>query len=294
MKIILSKKGIDSNCSSNPILLDKKAKEMAFIPIPGLNEPHTYSDLAKFLDLKKLFKDGKNKFRYDISIDKLQKPLLPCCHFDPQLKNYFETKNFLASFGQVDTAQQYLENAGVGIDDLFLFFSWYLDPKTNQEQNIILGYMQIGEILKLKSTEKEVLVYSNQDNFKTGKTQTKFLQDNPTYNFLLNQPHWINAQKYSQNNTIYIAKPSCAFDKTIPGFGLFKFNNSLVLTDKKAKTKTIWDIKELNKQKTIEIINQKVTLKNGKGQLVKGFGQEFVFKENESVTNWAKTLIKNN
>ena len=48
-------------------------------------------------------------------------------HLDPDLQEQARPRGpgWLPLFGQVDSAQSHLENCGVGIGDLFLFFGWF-------------------------------------------------------------------------------------------------------------------------------------------------------------------------
>lgn len=293
MKIILSKKGVDSSNFSEPIEA-KEGEELFFMPIPSLKEKHKYQDIMhcpgkSLLDVAN--ENCKNgKFKIQIPIKTLQQDNKVGCHLDPQVKDYFGQKKFLASFGQAESAQSYLENNEVGLKDLFLFFGWYYDIDEKRDKQVIWGYMQVGDILTFQED---------------GKVDSKILGQNLSreyveskYPFLKNQPHWINKENYpySRRNTIYIASEFFNNDHSIKGFGVFKYDKEkeLDLTAKNAKCKSQWQVERLK--------NVCVQYKKGNGEqyqfddngyisIAKGFGQEFVI-DGEKAEKWAFDIIK--
>ena len=265
MKVILSKKGLDSSFSKNPIpILDEK---LIFVPIP--NE----QDILKYGDLKNL-----NRF---IEVTGQNKSFLEThCHLDPQLENYFNCENFKGSLGQIEGFQTHLEKNSVEVGDLFLFYGWYLDViNDNLHKNgkhVIWGYMQIGEIIKPETLNE---------------SERKELEKK--YPWLKYQPHW-NSNKYKniKNNTIYIAKDTCTFDKNLKGYGILDYTISLDLTDKDNKNRSHWKIEGLSNCKTsYKSLNGKQDF-NELGQYeVPARCQEIVIND-EKAERWAIDLIK--
>ena len=250
MNIILSKKGLDSSFSSKPISMT--GGEMVFIPIV------TYLNGNKV----EITKDSR-------------------CHLDPQLINYFNSENFRGSFGQAKEEQRHLESHNVTEGDLILFYGWYKDKDDKVHtngKNVLFGYMQIGEILKI----------ANLDDNKRKEYEKQ-------YPWLKYQPHWKNKDKYAEidNNTLYIAREFCTFDNTIKGYGMFKYDKALDLTANDMKAKSCW--------KVLALAGLKTSRRGGKGQ--EGFNeqgqfrapsrnQEIVVESSKNAQKWAENLIK--
>ena len=271
MKVILSRKGFDSSyggCAS-PILPDGT---MLSMPIPGGE-----ASQLKFEDIKygeNTYLDIWDKLYSKHKTDKLY------CHLDPDIRADARVKpvdNWVAAFGQTDTAQKHLHNRGVSKGDLFLFFGWFRKTDENykylpddMDKQIIYGYLQIGDI-------------ENGDEIKN------------------NYPWHPHAKgKYSSDNTLYVAAEKLIIDgkqTDLPGFGTFKYKEELVLTKdnlsrSKWKINPEWDIDNFFENNTISF-HSKNSIKDGYFQSVYR-GQEFVISENDKVTQWTYNLIKNN
>lgn len=275
MKIILSRKGVDSGNSkiSNLVIEDKDKKQFIIIPIPSEQDKFSYK---------------KIHFSQDYDFDVITKEYIKSndiklkvkCHIDPNLCNYRKEKVFRGSIGQVGSSQTHLKNEGVSIGDIFIFFGRFtpmlLDKgemkRIEQDKHIIFGYMQIGEI-----------IYPNLMNFKQRKEYKR------KYPWLINHPHW-NKRKYKgqDNNCIYIAKEKCDFDNSLCGYGLFNYSDGLILT-KSGEPPSHWDLSN-------ETLKEKLTYHSAENIKEDYFqsasrGQEFVFEESEKVKQWAKNLI---
>ena len=273
MKIILSKKGLDSSNSTKPISITNK--EMIFLPIPSENiyDSERYSEV--FIDkISLLYYCMEMGINYGF-INEGQVPIdgVTNCHLDQQLINYFGYHDFKGSFGQVLSAQKHLENNNVSVNDLFLFYGWYSDKNKPNGKHTVFGYMQIGEIIKmgeLTPNQKQDLIIK--------------------YPWLHHQPHWDSKET---NNTIYIARETCTFDKRIKGYGMFKYNKRLDLTASDTELKTCWKIPALK--------NCKVSFKDKNGHSnfnelgqfrVAERCQELVIEECPQAEKWAINLIK--
>ncbi len=279
MKVILSKKGLDSSNSIKPITINNK--QMLFLPIPSDNNYDTerYSEI--FIDKISLLYYCKEM---GIDYGYIKEKEVPIngttnCHLDPQLLDYFGYADFKGSdkfkgnFGQVLSAQKHLENSKVQVNDLFLFYGWYNDKNKPNGKHTIFGYLQIGEIIKVN----ELTPDQKQDIINK-------------YPWLHHQPHWYSKET---NNTIYIARETCTFDKKIKGYGMFKYNNKLDLTANDMTLKTCWKIPKLK--------NCKVSFKDKNGHSnfnelgqfrVADRCQELVIEECPQAEKWAINLIK--
>lgn len=267
MKIILSRKGFDSKfggCPS-PILPDGT---MLSMPIPGGEDnPCRYEDINY---------NGKSYSDIWRQLRRRQKEFDTYCHLDPDLRKdiRYVPDDWRAAFGQVDGSQTHLENQGVGIGDLFLFFGWFREtenrngkfkykPKT-YGKHMLFGYLQIGEILKGEQTKK-----------------------------LSWHPH--SDETYDgTNNTIYVASEKLIIngkETELAGYGTFKYSDELVLT-KDGLSRSRWELPDFFKDVAISHHNAN-SFKNGYFQSA-AIGQEFVISENDKVAEWAKGIILNN
>ena len=280
MKVILSKKGLDSSFSSKPVLIVDN--EMVFMPIIAIEEQELkYSQIklgnSNMLTNLKNLVDGTfyiNDKKVEITKDSR-------CHLDPQLINYFGCENFRGSFGQIKSSQKHLKNNNVQEEDLILFYGWYKDKNDKLHtngKNVFFGYMQIGEIINVSNLdEKQRKEYEKQ------------------YSWLKYQPHWKNKDIYSQkdNNTIYIAREFCTFDDTIKGYGMFKYDKALDLTADDKNAKSCWKIPPLAGLKTSRKGGNGKNSFNELGQFrAPSRNQEIVIENSKKAEEWAVNLIK--
>ena len=118
MKVILSRKGFDSNTggTTSPIF---ENGDMISFPIPENTEEDVSEERFNVLDYKGLdFSELLNQFGYGKEKNQV-------CHIDPDLvKNRRKTdiKNWMAIFGQCGSAASHLDNKiHVEKGDIFLF-----------------------------------------------------------------------------------------------------------------------------------------------------------------------------
>jgi hypothetical protein len=124
------------------------------------------------------------------------------CHLDPDIfeKALPRKVGWRACFGQLGAAQCHLSNMGVGVGDIFLYFGWFrktlmakkiVFDRTAQDQHIIFGYLQVGEIIH------------QQDNVEIPdwmSSHPHFAYDDPT-------------------NTIYVAREKLSWNENCPTMG---------------------------------------------------------------------------
>ncbi len=271
MKIILSRKGIDSSFGkvSNLIVNDT---DFLMFPIPDSQDNATYQDIKAYNTIwNKLYKN--QNYYNELSPDKT-------CHLDPNIQNFLNEQPFLGSLGQVDGAQTQLKNQGIDkdiIDDGIIFIFFGLFSKADEDdtafeissyfkkRHVIFGFLEVGDIIHTNDlTAKDINRYEIK------------------YPWLKNHPHW-NKTKYKNraNNTIYIAKEN--------GYGLFKYDDELVLSSPNSSARSNWIVKELANCK---FTNYKDLSFNGAGEItMPSRGQEFIL-DDPKATNWAKDLIK--
>jgi len=278
MKIILSRKGFDSEYGAQASPFIKHDRTLLSLPIPADDK-----DTERFSNL------NFNKKTYFEIISELNPKtkikVNDYCHLDPDLnrKNQNDReKGWLPLFGQSDKAQGHLRNNNIGEGDLFLFFGWFKETewvghklqykKDAPDQHIIWGYLEIGKIYNIEEM----------------KTISEL-------------PRWAHYHSHAQknrlgepNNRLYIATKSLSLVSTLPGGGCFNYNDRLVLTKKGASKRSHWELPQFFKNKQIEITyHSKSSYQSGYFQSV-AKGQEFVITDtkNKDVEKWAKKLIE--
>jgi len=211
-------------------------------------------------------------------------------HLDPDIKqNTLSSRKpgWKGMFGQCDTAQQHLCNKRIQPGDLFLFFGWFrdvvkIDGKykyvSGTDKHIIWGYMQVGEIDSISEV-------SEYDPWK------------------LDHPHYRNRNRIS--NTGYIARESLDFNPDIPGWGVFSYNESLVLTDPNQKNRSVWRLPQFFHPSNGTKMTYHENIFNTGNKRVWEYhddhcilysvykGQEFVITGNDKAVKWAKNIILN-
>jgi hypothetical protein len=269
MKVILSRKGFDSQYGGQPSPILPNGTLLS-LPIPQID------DIVKFSELTH---NGKSYVEIISELNFKNKKITSetKAHLDPDLRKdvYKQRKgNWKPIFGQSGAAQGHLRNQNVTINDIFLFFGWFkqteifkgkLRYKINSpDLHIIFGYLQIGEI------------YSFGDKF-------------PEY--AMGHPHCDKMHENLKSNCIYVAKDRLSFNETLLGAGTLNYNKNLVLT-KDGMTKGKWELPHFFKDLEISYHTEN-SFENGYFKSADK-GQEFVIKPNENLTLWAKELIEKN
>ena len=243
MKIILSKKGLDSSYGGYPIKMqndnDDTYWSLITIPIPIYDDPKSNKCMLKGENIKYVchHMDGEPKglinlyekrvgdkikvkdIAKSIEVDSnsVNKFLI---HTDPYIINYSENDNYdyIGSFGQANSAQGHLRKQNVSIGDIFLFYGWYKFNSEPYERQVIFGYLQVDCIITLDKKYKSKLEQDKSiDKFEKDGVCLYFKRggdleyyENILENKLANQPHlkYIKEclnKNVSANDTIYIA-----------------------------------------------------------------------------------------
>ena len=261
MKFIFSRKGFDAENGGapSPVMPDGT---MLSLPIPCewdqsyedmIYKGRTYSEIIRDLKAKKCFSDHG--------------------HLDPDLCARIHSTvpdNWVPAFGQADAAETHLENQGVTIGDVFLFFGWFRKTvnqngtlsyeKGSKDAHMLFGYLQIGVIAR-------------------GEEKTKYQW----------HPH---SYRNGNNDTMYIASDRLVIngkDTGLPGAGTFKYSDDLVLT-MPGMPKSRWSLPDFFREVSISCHSKDSWKPEGYFQTVR-IGQEFVVSEDDRVTKWAQKII---
>jgi len=126
VRIVFSRKGFDtgSGGTASPIIGGKPIS----LPIPTSRRSITTYDHLGFGEIVERVTRGR------IARDHL-------CHEDPM----FTRDQCL--FGQTGAAQSHLQNQGVGIGDVFLFFGLFADERIGDRHHRIFGYLQVADMI---------------------------------------------------------------------------------------------------------------------------------------------------
>ena len=137
MRIIFSRKGFDSAAGGGPSPIVNGAP--LSLPIPaGAASNTTYGDLGLGDHAH-----AASRGRYGAQ---------EACHHDPMF-----VQDGRCLFGQVGAAQTHLENRGVGVGDVFLFFGLFRANGADPHHRIF-GYLEIEEIIPLADGSPRWLV----------------------------------------------------------------------------------------------------------------------------------------
>ena len=166
-----------------------------------------------------------------------------------------------------------MENQGVTIGDVFLFFGWFRRIeehngsiryiKGSKDAHMMFGYLQIGKIVR--GDEKK------------------------------NYPWHPHSYRVGDNDTMYIASDKLIIDGDdtgLPGAGAFKYSDDLVLT-MQGMSRSRWKLPDFFREVNISCHSKDSWKPDGYFQTVR-IGQEFVVSEDERVTQWANRIIINN
>ncbi|WNF22658.1 hypothetical protein [Mesobacillus jeotgali] len=271
-KVILSRKGFDSSSGGkpSPILGDR----LMSLPIPlaGSNDFYrnlTFSETESYL-----------KIMQDLGIKGHLEG-----HVDPDIRRSIivhRPSEWRGTFGQSGTSQANLRNQNVGKGDIFLFFGWFKEAwRVNgswvYRQNapnihMIYGYLEVEEVYDLNSIH-------------TIPSWVKY------------HPHYRDRADYDQKrNAIYTATGKFSTYKDKAGWGVFDYDESLVLTKKGSKKRSLWELPACFKSERGSFkCGFSLWNETNKGTLEvqqRGMGdQELFISGNPEIVKWAENLI---
>lgn len=199
LKIIFSRKGWDSSAGGKPNPIFSGDGFSLPIPDDPLNSisysdlnpgvlPSPYRNLAAFLKVYSPAFNLDQRAHLDPDLDgSAYRPRLP---------------GWIPCFGQENGAATHLDNNGVDVGDIFIFYGWFADVnmtnglRQHRDRFCVFGYLQIGQIFHNPSTAT-------------------------TPSWLHYHPHITNAPAY-KNNRIYVAPPKLtgAAGISLPGGGI--------------------------------------------------------------------------
>lgn len=154
MRVILSRKGFDSSAGGCPSpIIDGNPMPL---PIPTRQPtPTTYGDLAG--DYAAIVAD-LSKGRWSGSSN---------CHLDPDIDAALISRRpgWRGALGQVEAALSHLDNQGVGVGDLFVFWGCYRAAERRHGRwmfvgpvvHMVYGWLQIGSYYRLGADGSHLL-----------------------------------------------------------------------------------------------------------------------------------------
>lgn len=215
MKLILSRKGLDSSFGStpSPIMPDDS---LCWLPIP--EDPSPGRILPSYADCQSrcgnmgdiISELSGGKFRADRTV-----------HLDPDLYegHCYRKQGWRGLFGQTGAAQRHLKNHGVGPGDLFVFFGWFRKTEVRNgrlrfergapDWHVVYGWMQVDKTIRPD-------LFSEYEEWMYG------------------HPH-VQRESYGPLDAVYVARESLivpGISQSIPGAGLYdKVTDDLILTE---------------------------------------------------------------
>ena len=162
MKLILSRKGFDSQSGGSPSPIFPNGT-LYSLPIPHDQSEVTYGDLWHG-------DTNIGEMVADLTCNRIGSKVH--AHLDPDINHvaYPRQEGWQPLFGQSGAAQGHLDNQGVQIDDLFLYFGLFRKVekisgrwcfvKDAPKQHILWGWLQIGEIHKVDDLAKDELPWT--------------------------------------------------------------------------------------------------------------------------------------
>ena len=168
MKIVFSRKGFDSGSGRGPSpIVDGRPISLPIPDTKNLSRT-SYRDL------------GLGELATKASGGTVNSDTL--CHHDPMFLD-----NGTCVFGQFGGQVTLLENAGVSVGDVFLFFGWFRG-EGQPDHHRIFGYLEVEEILRLDGADE-----ANIERFRS-----------------IDHPHAIGFHGSDRKDTLYIGKGQTA------------------------------------------------------------------------------------
>jgi len=199
MRIIFSRKGFDSASGGGPSPL--LAGHPRSLPIPTRMPTCT-----RFVDIG----DGVASQVAHLSGGRVTAD--HPCHLDPDLDPTALPRQpgWRGALGQAGAAQSHLQNQGVTIGDVFLFWGLFQENSgspnwrfSGPREHRIFGWLQIGEVWTIGDDPRAILA---------------------AHPWLHAHPH-VQASGWPRTNTVYMASEKLALDRVqtvFPGWGLLR------------------------------------------------------------------------
>jgi len=220
MKLVLSRKGFDAGYGKvpSPIFADGS---LCSLPIPSDDDPR----------LGGLTFRGESLGRVVSDLTKERIGPMQGIHLDPDLRRELmpRPRGWRPIFGQSSAAQTHLENQGVGVGDLFLFFGWFrqatqfngrfIYDERSPQLHVIFGWLQVGRVLKPARQGGSVPAWA------------------------ADHPHVAGAERRASNNALYVARHRLwlpGLKKTRPGAGVFPRLSPLLRLSAGGRNRGIW------------------------------------------------------
>jgi hypothetical protein len=206
-------------------------------------------------------------------------------HLDPDLVRDALNRppGWRPMFGQAEAAESHLENEGVDVGDIFMFFGlfrrterqaggslrWVKDSPAVQA---LFGYLQIGEKVKVDRSTCNRIPWA------------------------LDHPHLRDVDR--RGNTLYLASDDLtSLDASLPGAGSFRWGTHVCLSSGD-ETASVWTLPSCfgppdRKRLTYHADPKRWRLKpdgNWRVQAV-ARGQEFVIDADEELRKWASEVV---
>ena len=278
MKIVFSRKGFDASAGGkpSPILPDGT---IVSLPIPDEDSPIKYGDIASpssaFPDLGSIVGQLTGG-RLDGGAG---------AHLDPDIdaRALRRDAGWRPLFGQCNQSQTLLENCGVGVGDLFLFFGWYRETGFSRGQlrylsgapdiHLLFGWMFVGDVIRLGTiphAEPSWAAY---------------------------HPHFHGVR--NSNNTLYVAADRF-LSGNIVGGGVFRTYTSDCKLTATGASRSLWQLPTwFDPSRCAEPLSYHADRKRWTTESDRmllrsaGRGQEFVFDSAvyPEAVNWARSLI---
>ncbi len=280
MKIILSRKGVDSSAGgfASPIFPNST---MCSIPIPDRRAEVRYRDMHSIGTQRSMAKLVKN-----LSGDRITGNTR--VHVDPDLDRASlpRAAEWQPLFGQCGAAQSHLQSLGVGAGDVFLFFGWFRQVESYRrrwryvpgapDQHVIYAWMQVESVELVDD-----------------------LKQNKKLSWAHYHPHCI--APFSGTNVIYRAKKQLSFSsRKIAGAGVFReYRDSLSLTNQ-GSSRSHWRLPlwmhPQGKESTLSYHSDATRWKRGDDHVLlrsAARGQEFVLalEHYPEALQWLRELL---
>jgi hypothetical protein len=277
MKLVLSRKGLDTSSSvrPSPILPDGR---LVSIPIPADFEG---SGIA-YVSIRATNTQTFAALMSDLGISIPPRG----AHLDPDLVYAARPRaaDWRPLFGQEGAAQRHLDNQGVGVGDLFLFFGRFRQTQERGGKlcwergapvvHAIFGYLEIGDVWRVDSAAAARRVV-----------------------WAAGHPHVKVWQPRKGANTVYIAATSSALAPGCHGAGTMSLTPATLLTGAGCNT-SVWRLpaafaSHIGKLSYHANSSRWSTLNDGTVALASvGRGQEFVVDADGALCEWARNLIE--